>query len=1366
MKYQNYNGFTIAEVLTALGIIGILVVTMLSLNNFSDNHYKIATTKLSQVDSALKTWGKAISKSNETGLGVNAVISDQNSLNDSLLSYFNSKDSGIAVETSKISSNDTIKDAQLIKLDNGVTLKAKFKNSLDETSNDGYVKDVFCTDESPCAVIIASTVTKVSGQDKELTEEYALFANGVKSVDSMYEGWEKTPIVTGPCVSDTSKVCSYICDNEPCNSDYCKVKGNCTTDNDVTELCPTNDCGFIYTKPESGYACAGTNQTGAIVVKQRAVGLYGSETYTEDQCCAAPKVFEKYEGQNKICVCPDTFTPQKGYIKSDESATCETPCLPGSYEKDGVCNLCVVGHYCLEEAMTDSVICPKGYYCPNNVKDDKDKNKYNNAKYVYETDKNGDTSLVKVKDGGLINKVICPKGYYCPEVGATDKTICPKGHYCPEEGLVEPIKCPAGTYSAQEGATDVSACLPCPRNYYCPTAGTVSPIVCAVGTWSDEGALFCQGCPAGSYYDTKLKKCELCPAGSYQDKSGSTSCIACPVGNYCPEKGLIQPKACICGTYQPEAGKTVCLDVLPGQYASNNNSNEFVSQAATNVRNCEDGYACAGKCQAPVLCKAGYYSANDKGNPQSVKATQCAICPPGYKCPKDNPSDEDSITHRYACEPGTYQPQSGQTACIPCEIGTYSNTVARKTACDACPAGMHGNNTLGLTECVKCPAGTWSDKKGNKDANACTWCQPGTYSTAEGQTSVNTCVKCPIRTYTVAEYSVAPASKDFCIPCPTGTYSVVEGAVDKVGDGAGVCKFCPVGKYFNSEVEETYTSVDEICTCCPSNTYGVQNASKAPSTISSSYDKSKYPYCEACPFGTAFPGTCAASVGLCVACKDGEKTNSDGTCSKCEAGYYSQVSPDNPNVKICVPCPAGTSTNGVAGGTSPDVCKPCAQDTYAPNQGMAKCLDCDKQTYANGTGNTSCTACADYGSVYMMTQGHNHATTLAALLNNFTCIPSSQITAKEKAYSNGEGRQNLYIISDKGFLIDYIDTHNSIVNSVKDRGGNYGVGKLHPENGNYEYSTVGRKGYIPNGFCNGHGSSVVGGTLKTIRNRCEYDVNYTFKVQSPLVFDIQGDGLVFTSVKDGVQFDITGNGVEQTAWTTNMENKGFDDAFLCIASHDNPELKYVENKGRNFKHAEDNSDGDKKQNFHNEYLNDKTTPMVYEGKVLNVQIQSGKQLFGDQNGEKTGFDELTKYDDNNDGTIDAQDAIFDNLLLWSDLNKNGRVDYYVLNCDVSLIKGFGNILTGQSYCSCSYDTSNDNCYTPELKTLKDVGITSISTEYSTEFNEDGLTIKTDEHGNVIGIVGGFMMDIWDAATGAVKSVVRTIVDVFFKTLNG
>jgi len=58
----------------------------------------------------------------------------------------------------------------------------------------------------------------------------------------------------------------------------------------------------------------------------------------------------------------------------------------------------------------------------------------------------------------------------------------------------------------------------------------------------------------------------------------------------------------------------------------------------------------------------------------------------------------------------------------------------------------------------------------------------------------------------------------------------------------------------------------------------------------------------------------------------------------------------------------------------------------------------------------------------------------------------------------------------------------------------------------------------------------------------------------------------------------------------------------------------------------------------------------------NGQIDSGREMFGDQNGAVDGFAELARFDDVRDGQIDEMDAVFDHLQVLRDWNLNGRVD--------------------------------------------------------------------------------------------------------------
>lgn len=107
----------------------------------------------------------------------------------------------------------------------------------------------------------------------------------------------------------------------------------------------------------------------------------------------------------------------------------------------------------------------------------------------------------------------------------------------------------------------------------------------------------------------------------------------------------------------------------------------------------------------------------------------------------------------------------------------------------------------------------------------------------------------------------------------------------------------------------------------------------------------------------------------------------------------------------------------------------------------------------------------------------------------------------------------------------------------------------------------------------------------------------------PLVFDLNGNGLELTDVRkgEGVHFDITGDGhKEDVSWVSP------GDGLLSLDRNGNG------------------------------------------------IIDSGKELFGDQHGAQDGFEELAKFDNDGNGAIDKNDAVFDKLILWQDYNQNGQ----------------------------------------------------------------------------------------------------------------
>ncbi|MNJ93274.1 hypothetical protein D3C87_109530 [compost metagenome] len=55
----------------------------------------------------------------------------------------------------------------------------------------------------------------------------------------------------------------------------------------------------------------------------------------------------------------------------------------------------------------------------------------------------------------------------------------------------------------------------------------------------------------------------------------------------------------------------------------------------------------------------------------------------------------------------------------------------------------------------------------------------------------------------------------------------------------------------------------------------------------------------------------------------------------------------------------------------------------------------------------------------------------------------------------------------------------------------------------------------------------------------------------------------------------------------------------------------------------------------------------------NGKIDGGHELFGDINGYQNGFENLALYDENKDGVIDKNDKVFNQLVLWRDVNGDG-----------------------------------------------------------------------------------------------------------------
>jgi hypothetical protein len=165
-------------------------------------------------------------------------------------------------------------------------------------------------------------------------------------------------------------------------------------------------------------------------------------------------------------------------------------------------------------------------------------------------------------------------------------------------------------------------------------------------------------------------------------------------------------------------------------------------------------------------------------------------------------------------------------------------------------------------------------------------------------------------------------------------------------------------------------------------------------------------------------------------------------------------------------------------------------------------------------------------------------------------------------------------------------------------------------------------GYTPNqGDCNDTNRDINPGAhiyCTTEDRNCNNQADYeepSCDNNSPIIIDVDGNGIDLTNPANGVNFDLNSNGPpERLSWTST----GSDDAWLALDRNGN-------------------------------------------GK-----FDSGQELFGNftpqpsppQGQSKNGFLALAEFDrlgngGNGDGQIDNRDSIFSSLRLWQDTNHNG-----------------------------------------------------------------------------------------------------------------
>ncbi|MBP7530055.1 MAG: glucosaminidase domain-containing protein, partial [Syntrophorhabdaceae bacterium] len=223
---------------------------------------------------------------------------------------------------------------------------------------------------------------------------------------------------------------------------------------------------------------------------------------------------------------------------------------------------------------------------------------------------------------------------------------------------------------------------------------------------------------------------------------------------------------------------------------------------------------------------------------------------------------------------------------------------------------------------------------------------------------------------------------------------------------------------------------------------------------------------------------------------------------------------------------------------------------------------------------------------------------------------------------------------------------------------------------------------------------------------------------SPLVLDLDGDGVETMGLKDGAYFDHDGNGFsEQTGWA------GCDDGLLVL-----------------------DRDGDR-------------------------IIENGTEVFGNQtvlqNGRKAanGFQALSEWDGNADGRIDNNDSVWNQLKVWRDTDGDGYSSADELYTLEELgIQSISTVATGST---CVDDSGNEHrqvgTYTKTDGTVLAVTDVWFQTETAYTIADEWLDVPEDIL-NLPDLKGyGNTYDLHQAMVRDSSGQLRSLLEEFVQT---
>ncbi|MBO4644037.1 MAG: hypothetical protein J5716_05465 [Alphaproteobacteria bacterium] len=537
------------------------------------------------------------------------------------------------------------------------------------------------------------------------------------------------------------------------------------------------------------------------------------------------------------------------------------------------------------------------------------------------------------------------QGNYCAGcVGEGEK----KTYLSPSEGLCHYC------YDGPEGISNCDLCTKNKQSLRCEACGsnlTLQNNQCVPET-----------CPQGQVFNTKLGKCVTEGCGS-----GCADCVSTDRGFFCAECEAGR------GFYLSENGvesaNGTCM-ICPKTYHSDNEESRSPSKCIKcpyNNSAFQGPWSPAGSTQASCsFCDVG---CKDCSSTQH----QCIECYEGYtkegnSCVAQGCSEgqvyhpvlQDCVpagcenncsycvddAYCYTCPAGTFLSSMG--TCQTCPKGTYTATANRQTACTPCEKGTY-NNSTGSTSCTPCDAGKYSSAQGSQ---SCSNCPSGKYS-KPGAEQCETCSTL-IPHCTTCTYNGGALK---CTACASGY---------NVQNGECVENPCSAGQAYNSAIGKCVTAGCSTCNgvagACQTDEAGQSYCSKC---ASSSYLSRDDGACHTCSSAIDHCSACSMSQNgtiICSSCTSGFEPSGTGTScvsSSCDSGYF--LSPCTGN---CAACPAACGTCSAPGscGTnkSAAICSTCSAGYTGPSNG--RCYkNCSSGQYWSYSAN-SCQSCPTHCS--------------------------------------------------------------------------------------------------------------------------------------------------------------------------------------------------------------------------------------------------------------------------------------------------------------------------------------------------------------------------------------------------------------------